>query len=373
MKDRTKANCLENRTHCTHPFGPGLLHVRKLVPAALLMMLSQSHAGMMSIVTYNEFTGAATYDMNRYTLSGSGGYEFAGASLESMLSHPNFLGVEDGELRIADSSGSGEQYSYVSLIGVADISTQPLSGEPHNGENIVGNSGFVDMMDDGYYLVDADNTTSFYGVGGVLAADYSWTQFSGGGDLDGLNPAAGLGIAAEDGLWYNLSLDGTLEAYYTATGARIFDYWTWTHFSGGVLNGHSLTDALDPDGFTFQNEDGTEQTTVKFLGIGADQLVFSKFVETIPEPDTAEFMGISSASSTVMKLEVNSNNPELFYLKTAQELTTNTAWSVVGQSTNGLDPFIETNLSYSTASGSNIIIYVKADQDQKFFSLDKMQ
>ncbi|QHI69377.1 hypothetical protein [Tichowtungia aerotolerans] len=271
------------------------------MPTLLLMALPQSHAGVLSIVTYNEFTGAATYDMNRYTLSGSGRYEFAGSSLESMLSHPNFLGVEDGELRIADSGGFGEQYNYTTLVGVADISTQPLRGGPHNGENIVGNSGFVDLMDDGYYLVDADDTTSFYGVGGALVADYSWTQFSGGGDLDGLNPAAGLGIAAEDGFWYNLSLDGTLEAYYTTTGARTFDYWNWTHFSGGVLNGYSLTDALDPDGFTFQNEDGTEQTTVKFLGIGADQLVFSKFVETIPEPTTCSLILLSGAAMLVYR------------------------------------------------------------------------
>lgn len=90
-----------------------------------------------------------------------------------------------------------------------------------------------------------------------------------------------------------------------------------------------------------------------------------------PEPDTASaaILDITPFSDTVMKLTVSSDNPGICYPKTASALTTNTVWSSVGHSTNGLAPFAVTNLGHSAASGTNFIIYVEADADQKFFDI----
>ena len=100
-----------------------------------------------------------------------------------------------------------------------------------------------------------------------------------------------------------------------------------------------------------------------------DNVAIVAITETEPVTESAEIIAISPISASVVKLAINTSAPQLFYLKAASELTTNTVWSAVGQSTNGLAPFVETNLSYSTVSGTNIVIYVEADQDKKFFSI----
>lgn len=92
--------------------------------------------------------------------------------------------------------------------------------------------------------------------------------------------------------------------------------------------------------------------------------------EPVPESGSVELLSIAPVSDSVMELVVDSDNPSVFYPETATELTANTAWSSVGHSTNGAAPFEVTNLSYSVDMGSNYVIYVEADQNQKFFRIN---
>ncbi len=62
-------------------------------------------------------------------------------------------------------------------------------------------------------------------------------------------------------------------------------------------------------------------------------------------------------SSQVMKLVIHTTDPSVSYLKTKTDLLG--TWANVGHSMDGSAPFIETNLSYSTTSGTNVEIYVE--------------
>jgi hypothetical protein len=84
----------------------------------------------------------------------------------------------------------------------------------------------------------------------------------------------------------------------------------------------------------------------------------------------AAIVRITPISDTILELEVNAKFPERSYPKTATVLMDNTVWNSVAHSTNGLPPFLEASLDYSIASGTNFLIYVKADQDMQFFKID---
>jgi hypothetical protein len=88
-----------------------------------------------------------------------------------------------------------------------------------------------------------------------------------------------------------------------------------------------------------------------------------------PVPSPGAILSFTQVSDSVMELVVNSDNPSWCYPKSALALTADTVWSRVGHSTNGAAPFVETNLNYSAVSGTNLVIYVEVDEDQKFFAI----
>jgi len=97
----------------------------------------------------------------------------------------------------------------------------------------------------------------------------------------------------------------------------------------------------------------------------ADNILLGVLAEPDPE---VRILGIEAVSSSVVKLEIGSNAPGRVHPEATAGLV-NPAWGAVGHSTNGLPPFIETNLSYSAAAGSNFVIYVEADSDAEFFKM----
>ena len=89
-----------------------------------------------------------------------------------------------------------------------------------------------------------------------------------------------------------------------------------------------------------------------------------------PGPITpATIVGWSVFSPNVMRMVVDA--PDLatnYYPKTTTDLVVGT-WTQVAHSTDGSDPFVITNLSYSTAEGSNEVVYVQADDAAAFFGV----
>ena len=116
-----------------------------------------------------------------------------------------------------------------------------------------------------------------------------------------------------------------------------------------------------------------------WFGDGDPGVTFASFdnltVTTIadaapPGPITpATIVGWSAFSTNVMRMVVDA--PDLatnYYPQTTTDLVNGT-WSNVAHSIDGSDPFIVTNLSYSTAEGANEVIYVHADNAVAFFGI----
>lgn len=78
---------------------------------------------------------------------------------------------------------------------------------------------------------------------------------------------------------------------------------------------------------------------------------------------------IASYSSSALKLAVSgAGAPSLLQVMQTGDLVSE-AWSPVGLSTNGLAPFIVTNLSYSVTEGSNRVVYVETTNSVGFFGV----
>jgi len=77
----------------------------------------------------------------------------------------------------------------------------------------------------------------------------------------------------------------------------------------------------------------------------------------------------SPVSASVMKLVVDAPSaPLLYYPKATTSLNT-VPWAGVAHSDDGTNPFVVTNLSYSTTEGSNEVIYVETTEAAKFFGI----
>ena len=87
--------------------------------------------------------------------------------------------------------------------------------------------------------------------------------------------------------------------------------------------------------------------------------------------DPATILSFSSVSSNVLKMVVNApSSAENYYPKSKTDLLTGT-WGSVPHSDDGVNPFVVTNLGYSTtdATGTNEVIYVNAINSAAFFGI----
>ncbi len=78
----------------------------------------------------------------------------------------------------------------------------------------------------------------------------------------------------------------------------------------------------------------------------------------------------SSVSNNLMKILVDAPSGGEHYYPVASSNLESAVWGHIPHSPDGLNPFVATNLSYSTTDGSNTVIYVRVDHAQKFFKVD---
>jgi hypothetical protein len=200
---------------------------------------------------------------------------FAGP-VDSAMTSGRFLGVAENSLVFIDIAGNMHSYNFANGIGVGTYSyVQPLEG-PQAGNEVDDN--FIDTVDLGNVYLDEDGTTSVYFDTGVLYLDQHWTTFT-GREMDGIAPTPENIVATEDTLFYTLDADGSLDGYNYLGGLAWAggDLWTCTSFTGGVLDGKTLVDAIN-----------NEVAGVNFLGIANDQLVFAYFTPVVVPPVVVE-------------------------------------------------------------------------------------
>ena len=87
--------------------------------------------------------------------------------------------------------------------------------------------------------------------------------------------------------------------------------------------------------------------------------------------DPATILSVSSVSNNVLKMVIDApSSAGNYYPKSKLDLVTGT-WSSVPHSDDGVNPFVVTNLGYSTtdATGTNEVIYVNATNSAGFFGI----
>lgn len=110
-----------------------------------------------------------------------------------------------------------------------------------------------------------------------------------------------------------------------------------------------------------------------FYADNADDVVVTGRLEDAPVLPTkpATIVAITSVSSSLMKMVVNAPDAPALYYPLAKTDLVNSGWSMVAHSDDGVNPFVVTNLSYSTVEGTNEVIYVQASDAAKFFGINE--
>ena len=92
-------------------------------------------------------------------------------------------------------------------------------------------------------------------------------------------------------------------------------------------------------------------------------------------PGAAVVAGLKPYAGNVWEVAVRIANPWLIdsYFPVSSENLVTGSWTNIAHSIDGNAPFIVTNLSYSTDSGSNNVIYVEADDAVRFFRIDAVE
>ncbi len=121
---------------------------------------------------------------------------------------------------------------------------------------------------------------------------------------------------------------------------------------------------------TVSDPDGYATLTGGYVGFYSNNThsEFDNFELSAVVPPT-QIMSIEPYTADVMKIVAYSATPQNIFLKCKTNLT-DAAWVSVGHSTNGIAPFVVTNLSYSAADSDNCVIYVDASNSQMFFDLE---
>jgi hypothetical protein len=263
------------------------------VVAAAVALLAAT-AAQAEVVWYSEVTGGYVGSLNATgTLTGG---SFNGQTIAANTA--NFRGADNFSFGFATASGAIDWYSAIGGI-YGGSSATTLSGGPNAGQS-VGNNPQRFGADDGTagYYVTPTGTLSGYAEYGALAfnnifTNYTYTSFT-GGVLNGTSVASMTGYLRDVGGGADMNnsyllaveADGTLGHWYLPTGTRTtaFEttYGSWTTFTGGAVAGLTLTTLNGAAAGTV----GT--TTYRYLGTSGDAVYFDVDVTApptgVPEP-----------------------------------------------------------------------------------------
>lgn len=254
-----------------------------------------------AIIGYNEIGGAFNA-----LLGGTGdlaGDSFDGTNFSATTS-TQYFGAENGFFRLIDASGRNVYYNlqgstthpeYAFNTDETTLSNGSLDEEP------IKNSRWLGATNDVNYYLEDDDTLIRYAdyINFDVFLDLSWTEFSGGGILDGmtiptalasglaLNDFAG-GNAMNENWFVIVEADGT-HGYYNLDNGVYADalsaggYGNWIAFADGALDGLTLDYLKD-------NPEGVHNgTSYRFMGTSDDGMFFD-IDDAVPEPTTA-FLG----------------------------------------------------------------------------------
>lgn len=141
--------------------------------------------------------------------------------------------------------------------------------------------------------------------------------------------------------------------------AAVTDIWI-----GSLSSGDPTSPGFMVKSVTFSFMGASEGDIV----LTVDNLSVADFPQSPVTNATASIVRISPYSSTVLEMVVSSDGPSICFPKSKTNLVSDLVWSSVGHSTNDIGPFVVTNLGYSIVSGTNRVIYVESNANEKYFT-----
>ncbi len=85
-------------------------------------------------------------------------------------------------------------------------------------------------------------------------------------------------------------------------------------------------------------------------------------------PSPPSIVGFKLVAPGIYEIEVETKNPDVQHLLGSTDLV-NGGWSSIPHSDDGLNPYVQTNLLYSTPNGVNRVIYIQSGDAQAFFGV----
>lgn len=202
-----------------------------------------------------------------------------------------------------------------------------------------------------------------------------WVKGDGAGDEDPLN-GTGMTIVYDHDLVMPAMIIDTGSYIYLDLGTNVAltantAYgFTIEFIYGGSGPTHFICkafqdDAIYPDG----KQIGTTPTA---NSVGPDELTFYLGDTLVATEVEVDILSHEFSAADVIKVTVSTLYPSSCYPRTRSELNGKDGWwKGLAHSTNGAEPFIETNLNYSAtdATGSNYVVYVQATNDTGFVTV----
>jgi hypothetical protein len=187
-------------------------------------------------------------------------------------------------------------------------------------------------------------------------------------------------------------------AFTTGSGSSVAD---WIHlavvfddsadekkyYKNGVLvNTFSSTNSLTD--LTHNLQIGAHLTTEVFQGLLDDVAIYNVALDSTQISDLftgaetplslipldtgaatpANIVSIEATTNSLLKIVVGTTMPDRSFPESRNDLVAG-SWTNVPHSSDGTSAFVETNLSYSTAEGTNYAIYVEGTNSAAFFKI----
>lgn len=211
-------------------------------------------------------------------------------------------------------------------------------------------------------LLFSDSFEGEVGLGNISASDYVRFDIS---QSIWLRPDLVLELGNYTALGTH-ELITTANGWFSDAGSTLISSNDYDEiFRRVIINGTELNPYVlgNPDSFEFG-----QTNDVDGVGYVIDMDADSIDLTVVYRPGS-EIVGAEAVSGGQMKLTVNvGGTADSYSLLGTDDLTG--SWAAVPHSDDGVNPFVVTNLGYSTSDGSNLVIYVETTNSSGFFGIE---
>ena len=115
---------------------------------------------------------------------------------------------------------------------------------------------------------------------------------------------------------------------------------------------------------------GVSQMPAGIYGDETTGFIGDGYIEVTDLDSSSIIYSLTSISNDIMKVEFKTlTSPSFNYLRTKTDLVIDPSWTNAAISDDGINPFVVTNLGYSTAVGTTNVVYVQYPEDERFFGI----